>query len=128
MIAIVLVGLFTRRVPGLAAKVAIVFHIVAYAMLKFVIEVDINFIHIYAILFFIEVGIMLAIGYYKPLPEAWHYQKKSVVDMTPWAYALPVAITLFSGIVMIYVLFSPIGLVGGISPSFWYVIGAIVYR
>jgi len=126
VIAIVLVGLFTRRVPGLAAKVAIVFHIVAYTLLKFVIEVDINFIHIYAILFFIEVGIMLAIGYYKPLPEAWHYEAKSVVDMTPWAYALPVAITLFAGIVMIYVLFSPIGLVGGLSPVFWYVIGAIV--
>ena len=46
VITIVLVGLFTRRVPALGAKVAIVFHVIAYALLKFVWEVDINFIHI----------------------------------------------------------------------------------
>ncbi|MFT5580272.1 MAG: SSS family solute:Na+ symporter [Paraglaciecola psychrophila] len=125
VIAIVLVGLFTRRVPGLAAKVVIVFHVITYALLKFVIDVDINFIHIYAILFFVEVAIMLIIGRLMPLANPWHYQPASVVDMTPWAYALPVAITLFGGIVMIYVLFSPLGLVGGLSPVFWYTIAAI---
>ena len=57
VITIVLVGLFTKRVPALAAKVAIIFHVIAYGLLKFVWEVDINFIHIYAILFAIELAI-----------------------------------------------------------------------
>jgi SSS family solute:Na+ symporter len=35
MIAIVLVGLLTRRVPALAAKVVIVFHIIAYGLFQF---------------------------------------------------------------------------------------------
>jgi SSS family solute:Na+ symporter len=126
VIAVVLVGLFTKRVPGIAATIAIVFHIIAYGLLQFVIKVDINFLHIYAILFFIEVGIMLTIGYWKPLEKSWHYQHKDRVDMTPWAYALPTAITLFSGIVMLYVLFSPIGLVGGLSSLFWPVIIAVL--
>lgn len=126
VIAVVLVGLFTNRVPGIAATIAIVFHIIAYGLLQFVIKVDINFLHIYAILFFIEVSIMLTIGYWKPLEKSWHYQHKDRVDMTPWAYALPTAITLFSGIVMLYVLFSPIGLVGGLSSLFWPVIIAVL--
>lgn len=126
VIAVVLVGLFTKQVPGIAATIAIVFHIIAYGLLQFVIKVDINFLHIYAILFFIEVGIMLTIGYWKPLEKSWHYQHKDRVDMTPWAYALPTAITLFSGIVMLYILFSPIGLVGGLSSLFWPVIIAVL--
>ncbi|NIB40463.1 solute:sodium symporter family transporter [Pseudomaricurvus alkylphenolicus] len=126
VIAVVLVGLFTKRVPPLAAKVAIIFHIIVYGLLKFVIEVDLNFIHIYAILFFIEVGIMLAIGRWMPLEKPWHYHEQAKVDMTPWVYALPVAITLMCGIVMTYVLFSPIGLVGGLSPAFWPVMGSLV--
>lgn len=126
VIAVVLVGLFTRRVPGLGAKVAIVFHIISYALLQFVIKVEINFLHIYAILFFIEVAIMLAIGYWLPRKEAWHYPHKNRIDMTPWAYALPTAITLFSGIVAVYILFSPIGLVGGLSAMFWPAMAALV--
>ncbi|MGB1192743.1 MAG: solute:sodium symporter family transporter, partial [Pseudomonadales bacterium] len=39
VITVVLVGLFTKRVPGFAAKVAISFHVIAYGILKFVIDV-----------------------------------------------------------------------------------------
>ncbi len=126
VIAVVLVGLFTKRVPAFAAKVAIIFHVIVYGLLKFVIDVDINFIHIYAILFVIEVGIMLVIGHYRPTELPWHHPNKAKVDMKPWVYALPVAITLFAGVVMIYVLFSPIGLVGGLSGAFWPVMIGVV--
>lgn len=119
VIAVVLVGLFTKRVPGFAAKVVIIFHVIVYGLLKFVLDVQINFIHIYAILFFVEVGMMLAIGHFMPLEKAWHYHPQNKVDMTPWAYALPVAISLFAGIIFVYLLFSPIGLVGGLSSYFW---------
>lgn len=126
VITIVLVGLFTKRVPGLAAKVVICFHVIAYALLKFVIDVDINFIHIYAILFFIELGIMLLIGYWRPLDKPWKFTNKSQVDMTPWAYGIPVAITMVSCVIIIYLLFSPIGLVGGLSGAFWPALSAVV--
>ena len=53
MIAIVMVGLFTRRVPAVGAKLVIVFHVVAYGLLQFVFAeaVNIHFLHLYAILF-----------------------------------------------------------------------------
>lgn len=126
VIAVVLVGLFTKRIPGFAAKVAIIFHVFAYGILKFVIDVDINFIHIYAILFVIEVTIMLVIGYWKPLQEPWKFKNNSKVDMTPWAYGLPVAITMVSCVVIIYVVFSPIGLVGGLGSLFWFILATVI--
>jgi SSS family solute:Na+ symporter len=119
VITIVLVGFFTSHVPALAAKVVIVFHVITYALLKFIIEIDINFIHIYAILFVIEVGIMLSIGAMVPRKSKVIYTKSNVVNLVPWKYAVPVAITLASLIVMLYILFSPIGLVDGLSSMFW---------
>ncbi|ANB25251.1 solute:sodium symporter family transporter [Alteromonas stellipolaris] len=118
VITIVLVGLFTKNVPALAAKVAIIFHVIAYALLKFVWQVEINFIHIYAILFAIELGIMLAIGHFYPMAQPWRFVPKAEVDMTPWRYAIPCAIVLVGLIVTLYIMFSPVGFVGGISNAF----------
>jgi SSS family solute:Na+ symporter len=118
VITIVLVGLFTKRVPALAAKVAIIFHVIAYGLLKFVWDVDINFIHIYAILFAVELTIMLVIGRLYPMHEAWQFTPKAEVNMTPWRYAIPCAIVLVTLIATLYLMFSPIGFVGGISNAF----------
>ena len=125
VITLVLVGLFTKTVPPIAAKVAVVFHVVAYALLQFVFDTGINFIHSYAILFAIEVAIMLTIGRLQPA-KPWHYEVRDVVDLTPWRFAQPTAIVLFAGIVWLYVLLSPLGVVGGIGGEFWAASAAIV--
>jgi SSS family solute:Na+ symporter len=39
--------------------------------------------------------------------------------MEPWRFRIPCAATLLSCVVALYLLFSPIGLVGGLSNSFW---------
>ncbi len=121
VIAVVLVGLFTTRVPAVGAKVAIVFHVIAYGLLRFVFDdvVTLHFLHVYAILFVIEVAIMLLFGRLQPRSENWSYQPVQGVDLTPWRYAVPCAITLMSCVVALYLLFSPVGLVGGLSSAFW---------
>ncbi|MBU2099183.1 MAG: solute:sodium symporter family transporter, partial [Gammaproteobacteria bacterium] len=121
VIAVVIVGLFTTRVPALGAKVAIVFHVIAYGLLRFVLDEDvtIHFLHVYAILFVIEVGIMLAFGWARPRTEDWSYEPRRLLDLTPWRFAIPCAVTLMSCVVALYLLFSPIGLVGGLSAAFW---------
>ena len=120
VIAIVVVGLFTRHVPALGPKIVIFFHIIAYSLLQFIFSdyVNIHFIHLYAILFFSEVGIMLLVGYLFPRKTMWTFRRKELVDLTPWKYALPCAISLLSCVVGVYLLFSPIGLVDGIGPYF----------
>ena len=114
-IAIVIVGLFTTRVPALGAKIAIVFHVIAYGVIRFALAdvVDLHFIHLYAVLFVIEVGIMLVCGWLRPREEAWSFKRNEQVDMTPWPYAKPLAVTLLSCVVATYLLFSPIGVASG---------------
>ncbi len=128
-IVIVIVGLFTARVPALGAKLVIVFHVVAYGLLRFVFDdvVTLHFIHLYAVLFVVEVGIMLACGALVPREKAWEFTRNEQVDMTPWRFAKPLAVTLFSCVVATYLLFSPLGVASEAGPGmlFGVLIGAL---
>ncbi len=128
VIAIVLVGLFTTRVPPLGPKVVVGFHIIAYGLFQFALNdtVSIHFLHLYAILFVIEVGMMLLIGRLQPNLESRTIEPNIKVDMTPWRYAIPCATTLLSCVVALYLMFSAIGLVGGISGAFYPLLGMLV--
>ncbi len=126
-VVIVIIGLFTTRVPALAAKAVIIFHVTTYALLRFVFDdiITLHFLHQYAILFGIEIAIMLAIGSWKPRVQAWTFTQKNPVDMTPWKFAKPLALTLFSCVIATYLTFSPLGIASqaGVSAIF---IGLII--
>jgi len=124
VIAVVIIGLFTTRVPSIGPKVAIVFHIIFYSLFQFVFKdiLQIHFLHLYAILFISEILIMVIIGQIRPLSKPWVFNKKNVIDLTPWKKAFPVSVTLFTAVIVLYILFSPIGLVGGLTAKFWPII------
>ena len=135
IITIVMVGLLSKRVPALAAKVVVIFHVITYYMLVwgtnhlFGFTIDLNFIHIYAILFFVEVGIMLLIGNVKPLKTPYVYKKNAQVELAPWKYSLLTTVILLTLVVMTYVVFSPIGLAyetAIVSPYFWPLMGGVL--
>ncbi len=128
IIAVVLIGLLTKRVPPLAAKTAIIFHLFVYGAYRFLFEWDIHYVHMYAVLFGIEVAIMLTIGKLRPLDQPRNLTISSKrVDMTPWKFSLPMSSTLLMMIILLYIVFSPLGLVGGLSGYFWpLVIGVIL--
>ncbi len=128
IVAVVIVGIFTRNTPALGAKLAIGFHVIAYGLAKFVFadQVTIHFLHLYAILFVIEVAIMLVAGRLSPRATPWTFERLEKVDMTPWRFAGPVAFTLLSMVVVMYVLFSPIGLADGAPGVDFYAILAAV--
>jgi SSS family solute:Na+ symporter len=120
VIAIVVVGLFTRKVPAVAPKVVIVFHVITYGCLQFLFkeQIPLHFLHLYAILFIIEVAIMLVFGLWRPRTEAWIFHQQQALDLNPWGYGIPCAVTLLSCVLALYLLFSPVGLVGGLSHYF----------
>jgi SSS family solute:Na+ symporter len=76
--------MLTTRVPALAVKVAIGFHLIAYALLQFVFKdvINIHFLHLYAILFASEVAILLLIGHLRPA-QVRSTTRSAPVDMTP---------------------------------------------
>nr|WP_078392734.1 solute:sodium symporter family transporter [Shouchella patagoniensis] len=128
IIAIVLVGIMSKRIPAVGAKVAIIFHVITYYFLVwglnhlFGIQLTVNFIYISAILFVIEVGIMVAFGYWKPLAQPYSFKPNAKVNMMPWKFAMPVTVVLVSVVVGVYIIFSPIGLAydgGYVSNWFW---------
>jgi len=129
IIAIVLVGMLTTRVPARAVKIAIGFHLVAYGSVQFLFkeQLALHFLHLYAILFVIEVGFMLLMGYWKPAHKA-RVMHTPPIDMTPWPHAKACAVTLLSCVVGLYCLFSPLGLVasGGIGLGFGAVMATLL--
>ena len=112
IITLVLFALVSKRVPPLAAKVCVIFHITAYAGLRFVWQIDLNFIHIYALLFAVEVVLMWAITAWRPVSAAATSRvlAQAKVDLTPWRWAIPASTLLVACIVALYLLFSPLGL------------------
>ncbi|MFC0274831.1 solute:sodium symporter family transporter [Metabacillus herbersteinensis] len=128
IIAIVLVGLIFKKVPALAAKVVIIFHVSLYYLLVwgtdhlFGIKLNINFIYVYGILFFIELFMMLIISRFKPIKQAYVFEKNHKVEMIPWKYSIFTSIWLISLVIVTYIVFSPIGLAysnGIVSPLFF---------
>jgi SSS family solute:Na+ symporter len=53
---------------------------------------------------------MLACGALYPRKSPWQFTRNQQVDLTPWTFARPLAVTLFSCVVALYLLFSPLGL------------------
>lgn len=128
IIAIVLVGIFAKKVPAIAPKIVIISHVIVYYLLIwglpmfFKYEMAINFIYIQGLLFVIEVLIMLIIGMTNPLDIPFKFSPNPKVDMTPWKYTIPVTVLLLGSIVFTFILFSPIGLAAQnhiVSSWFW---------
>ena len=116
IIALVLVGLFAPQVPAIGAKYAVGFHVLAYGLLQFVFDTGIHFVHLYGILFVIEVAIMLFFGALQPQQREQPVTAKLTADVSlaPWRFAYPVSALLLLGMVGTYVLFSEIGLASGL--------------
>ncbi|MCE7785348.1 solute:sodium symporter family transporter [Staphylococcus xylosus] len=128
IIAIVLVGIFAKKVPAIAPKIVIISHVIVYYLLIwglpmfFKYEMAINFIYIQGLLFVIEVLVMLIIGMTNPLDIPFKFSPNPKVDMTPWKYTIPVTVLLLGSIVFTFILFSPIGLAAQhhiVSSWFW---------
>ncbi|MEO0975062.1 MAG: solute:sodium symporter family transporter, partial [Pseudomonadota bacterium] len=106
---IVFVGLITKRVPSVGAKVALVFYLVCYGYTQLVNDFGLHFLHIAAILFALSASIMFAFGRYRPQAQPFTRPDTSAVDLTPWQHRVPVYV--LSIVAMLAVIFwlSPFG-------------------
>ena len=134
ILTIIIVGYLTKKVPALAAKVAIILGAVLYSISIFILEPNIvgsaiekaeaagitgdelayvkaaaypHFLHVMAILFVLNIIIMLVIGMIKPRTESYDLEYTRQVDITPWKYVKPVGILVCLIVIGIYLWFSP---------------------
>jgi SSS family solute:Na+ symporter len=108
---ILLVGFLTKRVPPVAAKTGLCFFIVCYGITQLFIDVHIHFLHVLAILFILTTALMLLIGKYKPLAIPYKPQKAGPVDVSPWKRRHWFSLVLLLMVILLYLIFSPLGLV-----------------
>lgn len=101
MLAVILVGFFTRRVPASAAQLGLIggpalFFIVAFvfpdsvnhlAAALFGARGEVHFLHTLALVFVLTAGMMLVLGRFRPREAPKRAARAAPVDMTPWKHA-----------------------------------------
>ena len=135
ILTIIIVGYLTKKVPAIAAKIAVGSGVIFYSISQFILkpnfvnkavakaeaagitgsELDYvkaeaypHFLHVMAILFVLNVIIMLLIGQLRPRTADFKLQYTEQVDITPWKYVKQVGITICVIVIFIYVYFSPL--------------------
>ncbi|CAQ84803.1 putative cotransporter [Photorhabdus asymbiotica] len=102
ILSVVLIGLMTKRVPPIAAKLGLLFGMFAYITCNFILKIDLHFFHLVGILFAINVIFMLIIGYFfpaKPFEDIYTEQ----VNITPWSMVKPVAWLIILASISMYI-------------------------
>lgn len=131
---IIVVGYLTKKVPAIAAKIAIVLGSLLYTLSQFVLKPSItssklaaaeasgitdpaaleliektaypHYLHVMAILFLMNVGIMLIIGKFKPKEVPFEQKYTRQVDITPWKYTYHAGIAIVVFVLFIYIYFA----------------------
>ena len=119
IIGIFLLGITTKHVPAIAAKVGMIAGMLFYAFFSFVNIKDVptffadgagelHWLHGYFISFILAIAVMLLIGKIKPKSEEEiaisDERVPAPVDMTPWTNAKNVSIAIMATTVGIYIL------------------------
>ena len=119
IIGIFLLGITTKHVPAIAAKVGMIVGMLFYAFFSFVNIKDVptffadgagelHWLHGYFISFIVAIALMLLIGKIKPKSEEEiaisDERVPAPVDMTPWANAKNISIAIMTTTVGIYIL------------------------
>jgi solute:Na+ symporter, SSS family len=107
---VIFVGMVTRRVPPLAAKLGLLFFIVCYGLTQTVFPVRLYFLHVLAILFVVTATFMLLIGRLRPMAEPYRTPLNNKVEVIPWRGRHWYAVLLLAAMIALFVLFSPAGL------------------
>lgn len=113
ILTIMIVGLCTKRVPALAAKTGLAFFITCYGCSQFLFHIQLHFLHILALLFVITIALMLLIGWWKPMRVPFELKMNNFVSTSSWKYNRIAALLLVLASILLFILFSPAGLVKG---------------
>ncbi|MWW24028.1 solute:sodium symporter family transporter [Algibacter lectus] len=106
ILAIVIVGVFSKRVSGKAANIAILISVVTYLVTLYGIEPDISFLHLMGILFVLTVVVMFVISYFIPRETDFVQEYTKQVDITNWRYLKPVGAIVVALVIALYVAMS----------------------
>ncbi|UZO81443.1 solute:sodium symporter family transporter [Aquimarina sp. ERC-38] len=134
ILTVVIIGFFTKKVPAIAAKIGVISGVVLYSISQFIIKPYMvsnalqeatvqgitdakalslieagaypHFLHVMAILFVLNIAIMLLIGKMYPRKTAYVQEITEDVDVKPWKHAFTMGIAITILVVSTYVIFT----------------------
>lgn len=134
ILSIIIVGYMTKRVPAIAAKIGIILGSALYILSQFILKPFLveralkqaqssgitneslldsvetsaypHFLHVMAILFILNIIIMLVIGRIWPTSKAYVQEYTEQVDITPWKFAKFAGLVICIIVVAVYVYFA----------------------
>ncbi len=113
ILTIIVVGYLTKRVPAIAAKIGLLSGVILYTISQFILKPYVfgddnypHFLHVMAILFVLNVVIMLIIGRMYPRDTDFTLEYSRDVDITPYRYVKEVGAILTLVVVGIYIYFA----------------------
>ena len=134
ILTIIVVGYLTKKVPAIAAKIAVLSGVIFYSISQFILKPNFvnsaveqaeangitgeelslikaeaypHFLHVMAILFILNIIIMLIIGKLRPRTEDFKLAYTQQVDISPWKYVKHVGLLVCVIVIGIYIYFSP---------------------
>ncbi|WP_282117414.1 solute:sodium symporter family transporter [Cellulophaga baltica] len=133
ILTVIVIGFFTKRVPAIAAKVGVISGVVLYSISQFIIkprfiekalleaqengvtdlhalnviqaEAYPHFLHVMAILFILNIIIMLVIGKLYPRDTDYVPMQTDDLNITPWKYAIVAGILITILVLSTYLIF-----------------------
>jgi solute:Na+ symporter, SSS family len=119
LLAVVIVGMTTRRVPPVAAFVALIVGMALFAWFGLgqeyfglgekytIVGYQFHYLHFAGLTFAVMVLLMLLVGLIRPLAKPWYPpDATNDVDLTPWRFALPGGIAVLVLVAGMYALLS----------------------
>lgn len=93
ILSVIVIGYTTRYVPAMAGKVGLLLGSILYILSQFILKPFVigsenypHFLHVMAILFLINILVMLFIGKLHPRPRVYEHKYSGEVNITPWRY------------------------------------------
>lgn len=107
---IVIVGMLTKRVPPIAAKVALITYLLGYGYTQMINDYGLHFLHWAFIFFLICVSIMLIYGRIEPQDADFEIPKSGAVSLDPWKWRWIAYAVTISAMIAVTLWLSPFGI------------------
>lgn len=102
--SVLIAGFFIPKISSAGAKVGLVTGLFFYLLTTFVMDVNIHFIHIWAIEFLLNLGVMYLVSLKYPAKPVSIPTYVSTLDLKEWRFAKPLSLILCMVTLMIYYL------------------------
>lgn len=109
LLALILLGFYSKYATPFAAKVTFIFHIIVYGSSQ--LFTDIHYLYVFSVILFVDMFLIWAISRFGPNATPFEFPKvEAKVDLTPWKHRKWVSALILIMVVVMYWFFSPMGI------------------